>query len=306
MPASVTVRVPGSTSNLGAGFDCVGVAIERWLTLTAQVLPSSGAGVVMERRGTLTAVATRPEHDLCYRGFLKACTTAGRGEPTGVVLRAESGIPVARGLGSSAAAAVAGAAAASALLDLGLGRDDLVSVCTEVEGHPDNVAPAVHGGAVLAIGGSGNEVVVRPITIHVSLALVFAVPDFTVETREARAVLPGNVPHATAVTAAARAAALVAGLAAGDARLLAPALDDVLHVPFRRCLVRGYDAVVAAARLAGAIGTTLSGSGPTILAVCMAASVGSIAEAMQRAWSEVGVRADTFVVARPAGGYEVA
>src|SRR2546425_740093 len=106
MRASVTVRVPGSTSNLGAGFDCIGVAVERWLTLTAcQAEEAAGGPVTLERRGTLSTLTAAPEHDLLYRGFVQACRAARRAVPPTVILTAESSIPVARGLGSSAAAA---------------------------------------------------------------------------------------------------------------------------------------------------------------------------------------------------------
>jgi homoserine kinase len=307
MRASVTVRVPGSTSNLGAGFDCVGMAVDRWLTLTAHV-PSSGSdAVAIERRGTLAAVTVPVEQDLCYRGFLQACEAAGRRPPPGVHLSAESDIPVARGLGSSAAAAVAGAVAASALLGVSLERDALAQLCTTLEGHPDNVTPAVFGGAVLAVSAAtGKGIVVTPLAVHSSLAFVFAVPGFVVETKQARAVLPASVSHATAVTGAARAAALIQGLSTGDERLLAAALDDVLHVPFRRTLVRGYDAVVGAARRAGAFGATLSGSGPTIVAVASSPRAAEIGAAMVRAWGADGIKADSFVMSRPTGGYEIA
>jgi len=265
MRASVTVRVAGSTSNLGAGFDCVGVAVGRWLQVTAQAT-GGGKPVVIERGGTLRTLDTAPEADLLYRGFAAACRRAGREVPGGLALAADSDIPVARGLGSSAAATVAGAAAAAALLDLALDATGLVELCSELEGHPDNVAPAVFGGANLVLRGP-DGLIVTPLPIHQSLALVFAVPDFTVETKRARAALPATLPHADAVRAAAKSAALVHGLAHGDARLLAAGLDDVLHVPFRRALVPGYDEVTGAARQAGAYGATLSGSGPTIVAV---------------------------------------
>src|SRR2546422_3489373 len=267
MRASVTVRVPGSTSNLGAGFDCIGVAVERWLTLTPRAAEQPAGGpVTLERRGTLSTLTAAPEHDLLYRGFVQACRAARRAVPPTVVLSAESSIPVARGLGSSAAAAVAGAVAATALLELDLSKDALTTLCTELESHPDNVAPAIYGGANLVLREPWGGLSVTPLPIHASLALVFAVPDFTLETTQARAVLPQTVPHTRAVEAAARSAALVHGLAHGEPRLLATGLDDVLHVPYRRSLVRGYDAVVMAARAAGAVGATLSGSGPTLVA----------------------------------------
>jgi homoserine kinase len=298
MRARVTVRVPGSTSNLGAGFDCVGVAVDRWLCVT--VTTGSGAAPTIERRGTLSALDITTSADLLYRGFAAACAKLNRTVPSGLALAVDSDIPVARGLGSSAAATVAGAAAATALLGLELDRDDLTALCAALEGHPDNVAPAVHGGANLVLPGP----IVTPLVIDESLALAFAVPDFTVETQRARAVLPATLPHEQAVRAAAKGAALVHGLAHADARLLAAALDDVLHVPFRLQLVPGYAEVTAAARAAGAYGATLSGSGPTVVAVTPRVQAAPVADAMVRAWRTRGTIAQSFVTARPAGGFQ--
>jgi len=312
MRASVTVRVPGSTSNLGAGFDCVGVAVGRWIRVTARTArASAGPAVIVERRGSLRALDVPPEADLVYRGFIAACRRAGRPEdaPKPLMLMLESEIPVARGLGSSAAASVAGAVAANALLELGLNQAALAAVCTELEGHADNVAAAIYGGAILVLPGAGpdgGDLVVTPLILHESLALVFAIPDFTVETKRARAVLPPMVPHAQAVAAAAKGAALVHGLAHADPRLLGAALDDVLHVPYRRSLVAGYDAVTGAAREAGAYGATLSGSGPTLVAIAPRERAAAIADAMVRAWRARGIAAESFHVGRPAGGYEAA
>lgn len=303
MRAQVTVRVPGSTSNLGAGFDCVGVAVDRWLRVTARVRESAAPPTTIERSGSLGSLDVPPAADLVYRGFAAACRWAGRDVPPGLALAADSAIPVARGLGSSAAATVAGAAAARALLALPLDRDALAALCSEVEGHPDNVAPAVYGGATLVLSGS-DGLIVTPLAVHDSLALAFAVPEFTVETRRARAALPATLPHAQAVRGAAKAAALVQGLAHADARLLGAALDDVLHVPFRRALVPGYDVVTAAAQEAGAFGATLSGSGPTIVAIAPRAAAGAVGRAMVRAWRGAGLAAECFHVDRPAGGFE--
>lgn len=304
MPARVTVRVPGSTSNLGAGFDCVGVAVDRWLNLRVAIATSGTTTI--ERRGTLSALEMPPEADLVCRGFAAACAKAGRQVPSGLSLIADSDIPVARGLGSSAAATVAGAAAAVALLALELDRTSLTALCAELEGHPDNVAPAVHGGANLVLPSVPPDggPVVSPLVIHESLALVFAVPDFTVETKRARAVLPATLPHAQAVQAAAKGAALIQGLAHADARLLAAALDDVLHVPFRIPLVPGFAEVTAAARASGAYGATLSGSGPTVVAVAPVARAEAVGDAMVRAWRARTMSAHSFVTTRPAGGVE--
>lgn len=308
MSAGVSVRVPATSSNLGAGFDCVGIAVDRWLEASAEItLPAAAAAgppLKIERAGTLTSLDLPPQRDLLYAGFAAACRAASRDLPGGLVLRASSEIPIGRGLGSSAAAIVAGALLADRLLGLGLDDHAIIGVGSQVEGHPDNVAPAVLGGATLAARGPAG-LAVAPIPVHPSLALIFAVPDFAVATTAARAVLPDVLPHRTAVTAASRAAALVAGLASGRGDLLVAALDDVLHVPYRRRLVRGYEAVTGAARDAGAFGATLSGSGSGIVAIGLAERARAVERAMAAAWRALDVAALTFAATRSVGGYRV-
>ena len=307
----VAVRVPGSTSNLGSGFDFLGMAVDRRLQVWARCVDERSAPVVaLERRGTLSDLGVAPDQDLIYRGFAAACRAAGRDVPGRLAFIADSDIPVSRGLGSSAAAVVAGAAAANTLLDLGLAPEALLALCAELEGHPDNVAAAVYGGACLVVhrpppGGGWLTV---PIEIHAALAFVFAVPDLRVETKRARAALPANVPHDTAVQAAARGAALIHGLVTADPDALSVGLDDLLHVPYRRSLVTGYDAVTAAAGAAGAYGggATLSGSGPTLVAVTTTARASAVGQAMIRAWREINVNAEAFVVTRRVDGYDAA
>jgi homoserine kinase len=296
--SACVVRVPASTSNLGAGFDCVGVAIDLWLTVRATLVQDGDSGTVRVRRaGTLASLRVEPDRDLIWRGVVAACERAGKAVPA-IAIDADSAIPVARGLGSSAAACVAGALLARALLALDLDDEAIVDVAAGLEGHPDNVAPSVYGGAIVGVRTAPPPHAawhVAPIAVHPSLRLVFAVPDFEVETHAARAVLPAQLPFATAVDAAARSAALVAGLASGDSGLLAAALDDVLHVPHRRALVRGYDAVVRAAIHAGAFGATLSGSGSSIVAIAPAVHAAAVADALVDAWRAVGVHADSLL-----------
>jgi homoserine kinase len=301
---SVVVKVPGSTSNLGAGFDCVGMAVDRWLTVTVRRDASGNATPRMVRHGTLEVLsAVRPERDLVFAGFRAACTAAGTPVPSGLVFEGISEIPVERGIGSSAAALVAGATLANAMLALRLDARSLAGICATLDGHPDNVAPSVYGGAVLAL--AGEPFVVTPLDVHPSLVFIFAVPDFTVETKRARAALPNVVPHVTAVQAAARSAALVRGLATAEPALLTFALDDVLHVPHRRALVRGYDAVNAAATAAGAFGATLSGSGSALVAIARTDDAAAVESAMAAAWQEKGIAAETFHTGRRVRGYEV-
>ena len=282
------VRVPASTSNLGAGFDCVGIAVDRWLTASVQVDEKSSA-VTISRSGAVASLSCKAEEDLIHTGFRLACESSKTRVPRGLAYEVSSTIPVARGLGASAAALVAGAFLAKGALDLDLAPEAVASLCSRYEGHPDNAAPSVFGGAVLGVPiNAGASYAFAELEIHSRLTLVFAVPQLEILTSEARRVLPKSVPHAIAVKAAAKSAALIEGLSSGDEALLAFALDDVLHVPFRRHLVPGYDSVVIAAAKAGAFGATLSGSGSTMVAVAPREKATHVGDEMQSAWRAQG------------------
>ena len=299
--SSHRVRIPASTSNVGGGFDCIGFAVERWLSASVAVstrTAKDAPAVSIRRRGTVASLLLPPEQDAVVAGFTAACNARGRALPPRLDFELDSEIPVARGLGSSSAALVAGASLANAALKLGLERRELAELCTELEGHPDNVGPAVFGGAVLGVPEGRDDArrwIFAPIAVHARLAFAFVVPDVMVETAAARRILPAEVPHRVAVQAAGKAAALAHGLVTGDAALLRVALEDVLHVPYRRHLVPGYDNVVAAARAEGAFGATLSGSGSAMLAVASQESVEEVAASMRRAFESGGVAAEAFV-----------
>lgn len=298
-----SVRVPGTSANIGAGFDCIGMAVDRWLTASVDV-DSGDSPVTIRREGTLASLTLPPEDDALYVGFIAACAAVDRAVPERLAFFVDSQIPVARGLGSSSAALVAGARLADAALELGLDVHALAELCTRIEGHPDNVAPALFGGAVLGVPGNGSlearQWTFAPLPVHPSLAFVFVIPPFPVETAVARAILPREVPHEVAVRAAGKGAALAHGLATGDGALLQIALDDVLHVPYRRTLVPGLASLHDAACAAGAYGATLSGSGPTLVAITPQEIAERVADAMRKQWSAEGVVAESFVQRRPA------
>lgn len=282
----------------------MGVAVDRWLTVSVRQAESGSAEPEFVREGTLASLNTRDTQDAIYVAFRAAAGAKKVVMPERLRFHATSEIAVGRGLGSSAAAFVAGAALANEMLKLGLDKFGIAEVGTALEGHPDNVCPSVFGGATLALTHAG-KVIVSPLDVHPSLAFVFAVPEFVLETKRARAALPNVVPHVTAVQAAAKGAALVRGLAMADEAMLAAALDDVLHIPHRRRLVRGYDAVAAAAIEAGAIGATLSGAGSSMLAVTRAEKAAAVGAAMERAWQLTGVAAVAFASAQRVKGYHV-
>jgi homoserine kinase len=263
------VRVPASTSNLGAGFDCLGLALDLWLE--ARLVPGEGPAVY---GGTLAGLdaATDLTHTLL----------AERDALRGRRLVVTSAIPVGRGLGSSAAAVVAGLALARLALGDPFDRDAIYRGATQEEGHPDNAGPAVFGGLVLAAHRATR------LPLHRDLAVAFAVPAATVSTKAARDLLPTDVPRDVAVQQAARSAALVLGLSWGDPDLIDFGMDDRLAVPHRRRLIPGYDAAVAAGLDAGAYGVSISGAGSALVAVAARADVVGVAGRMAEVLTAAG------------------
>lgn len=263
----LSVRVPASTSNLGAGFDCLGLALDLWLT--ASLVKGKGPP---EYTGTLTGLF--PAEDLILRHLL--------GAPAGYRLEARSEIPVGVGLGSSAAAIVAGLALAQLVAGDKLDHDKVFRKAANAEQHADNAAPATYGGLLLA---AKTPVKLR---LHAGIAPAFAVPSRGINTAKARQILPKDVARETAIGQASRSAALVLGLERGDAALIAHGMEDQLAVPYRREMIPGFDAAVTAGMAAGAYGVTISGAGSSLLAFGPKTKAKAIAKAMADAFTKVG------------------
>jgi len=281
----VTVRVPASTSNLGAGFDFLGMALDLWLE--AHLLEHPGGPAL---RGTLAALD--PDADI-VGDILRSA-----GLPKAFHLEMQSEIPVGRGLGASAAATVAGIALAKAGRGQPIQRVAVFRDAAEREGHPDNAAPAAFGGAVLAAApwswsGEVQTEGRKPATlsVHPEIAVALAVPDIEIRTTDARALLPESVAIADAVEQARRAGALVAGLARADGDLIRWGMGDVVAVPHRKALIPGFDAAVAAAMEAGAYGATISGSGATLIALTLRGTEAEVADALATALTGNGAPA---------------
>jgi len=277
--------------------------VDRWLTASVTASDEGDARrVTMNRSGALAHLNEPPELDLVHAGFKLVCEARQRPVPKRVDYDVSSTIPVARGLGSSAAALIAGAMLASESLGLDLDREEIAALCAHAEGHADNIGAAVFGGAVLGVGTNGRRYAFSSLNLHPEIALVFAVPELEIATSTARAILPASLPYATAVMAIAKSAALVQGLHTGDAALLAYALDDVVHVPYRRALLPGYDSVVDAAVGAGAFGATLSGSGSAIVALAPIGSASRVGSAMQTELRRMAKAAEVIIGAEPVAG----
>lgn len=274
------VRVPASTSNLGPGFDFLGLALD--LTLFARVVGRTGGREheVVRREGTASGWP-RGGEDLVLRAFDAARERFGvPREP--FAFEVGSAIPVARGLGSSGAAVAAGMLLAAALARREVGEGDLCALGLEIEGHPDNVCAALVGGCTLSVPLAGGRVRVVRQPLHPSLAYAVAWPAVGLPTAEARRVLPREVPFADAVENPRRLALLLEGLRTGDLELLAEGGQDRLHVRHRLPRIAGGAEALEAARAAGAALATISGSGSALIAIGPRASIADVASALAR------------------------
>ncbi|HEX7004177.1 MAG TPA: homoserine kinase [Trueperaceae bacterium] len=290
----IRLRVPATSANLGPGFDSLGLAVGVHLEVTAY--PSERNRFVYRGEGE---VAATPDN-LLHRGFAAACRAAGR-EPFPVTLEADNPIPLARGLGSSSAALVAGAAAADQLLGGPLGRDGIFEVTVAIEGHPDNVGPAVYGNFTVSALGSNGNYLTRSLTIPPEWHLLFAVPDFQVYTEEARRLLPLSYPRDAVVRTASRAALWTLAVASNEPELLRTASLDLLHQPYRAPLLAGFEECLESAFAAGAYAVYLSGSGPTVGSVVADEALVAVRPALERYAGEGG----RVLELRATGGYEV-
>jgi homoserine kinase len=278
------VRVPASTSNLGAGFDCIGLALDRYLTAEYRpepgaTQPERGTTLTVERRGTVRVLNDRPAtNDIFINAFRSALKARGYHDVSGTLI-VDSEIPVARGLGSSAAAVVGGAALGMLAAGDAIDVPQILTEAERVEGHLDNAAPALLGGLVAVAHGRPFKLPLSP-----AFSFVFAAPGVELSTARARAALPATVPHAEAARALGRVAALIRALETGDPDLLTLGLDDTLHVPYRLPLIPGGAEVVAAGKKAGAYGVTVSGAGSGLLAITPLSRADDVASAMAAAF----------------------
>lgn len=276
-----TVKAPASSANLGPGFDALGLALDLWNEVDVE--PADATIVYLE--GPDGSLLTDRENLV----LTAMHTLAGEyhRELPPLALRVRANVPVARGLGSSAAAIVAGLFAANEVLDLKLDRNALYATAWRMEGHGDNVGAAVYGGAVLAVPGL-TEVIRLNGEGERSLDAVVFIPEMTGATHAARAALPKSLPYADAVFNLATASSLAVGLVTGNIDAISAGMHDRLHEPYRARLFPHLEPVRAAARNAGAIGAALSGAGPSVLALVTPHCVDRVACAMEDAARDCG------------------
>ncbi|TBR60439.1 homoserine kinase [Westiellopsis prolifica IICB1] len=317
---SISVIVPATTANLGPGFDCIGAALTLYNEFKFMRVDSSFPleGEIGKVKITVTGAEAEQmqtdESNLLYQAFVKLYQYLEQTPPP-VEIEIKLGVPLARGLGSSATAIVGGLVGANVLAGEPLSQSQVMELAIAMEGHPDNVVPALLGGCRLAATGvevepprrlrraSGyfqkplrvyrkvehQEWEICEVTWCENIVPVVAIPDFELSTKEARQVLPSQVSRADAIFNTAHLGLLLRGLETGNGDWLRAALQDKLHQPYRKALIQGYDAVNAAAIAAGAYGMVISGAGPTLLALTDTKDSEAVVAAMSAAWQSQGI-----------------
>jgi homoserine kinase len=283
----ITVRVPATSANLGPGFDCLGLAVDIWSEVTVQTVEGAGApdppGGRLVRQGLHAAFGSRraPRVDVGWDGA----------------------IPLARGLGASAALRAAGLLAGNALLE---GRHDmerLFAMGTELEGFPDNISPCLFGGLQVGVKAPDRLIHIG-FPLPQALKMVVFVPDFEMPTQESRRRLPLSLSREDAIFNASRVALLLAALAAGRFELLDEATQDRLHQPVRGEIFPGLGPIMAAAKSAGAVASYLSGGGSTVAAFALE-RLDEVAAAMAEAGTAHGYAGRSIVTAPTSEGAHI-
>lgn len=254
----IRIQVPASTANLGPGFDSLGLALSMYNYFSFEEVPE-GLEIV-------GAIETELDtENLVYVAMTETLKQIGY-HPTGLKITLDTHIPISRGLGSSSTCIVAGVMGANELAGSPLSKEDIFKLATEIEGHPDNIAPALFGGLQASLKEATqlyhNELVVAP-----GLKFVALIPDFSLSTKSAREVLPERVSYGDAVDNISRVSLLLSALVNGRFELLKSSLKDNVHQPYRGPLIAGYDKVVRYIEQSDALGVYLSGAGPTIMAI---------------------------------------
>lgn len=288
----VQIRVPATSANLGPGFDALGLALDLYNELTVE--EADGLDFSVQEGPPAPA----DEQNLVYKSARYLYDLCGR-PMHGLRLRQVNRIPMARGLGSSSACIIGGLVGANELLGRPLPDDELLKLACALEGHPDNVAPALLGGLVAAVM-EGGQVYYHKQPLRSDLMFAAFIPDFELRTSAARAVLPREVPRQDAVYNLSRAALLALSLSGGDYQNLRAAVGDRLHQPYRMGLIAGAPEVFGLAQRLGAYAVYLSGAGPTLMALVAADNAGFEPTAREwlagqlPGWTLQMLRADNF------------
>lgn len=295
----VSVKVPATTANIGPGFDCLGMALPIYNTITIEetVLPGTGIEInVIAESAAIDELSLEhiplDENSLVYKAVELLYNSIGQ-TPSELKINIHSNIPVARGLGSSASVIVGALIAANELLGKPADEVALLSIACEIEGHPDNITPAIVGGLVLSSQEDDGSVVYRKLNWPTEWAITVCVPDFELSTDIARSVLPKEVPMKDAIFNAQRLGMFVQAVNTKDAELMKLALKDRLHQPYRMKLVPGLDKIMDNLRhIDSVLGCVLSGAGSSILVISEKNDLDKIRGIVKDTWTDQNIKSD--------------
>ena len=290
MSRNYSFRVPAGTSNLGAGFDTLGLALEIYLRV--RIEPASKTEIVA--LGVDSAEIPTTSDNLILRVANRVAALRNRELPPFRITIANE-IPLMRGLGSSAAAIIAGITCYELAMQETLTEREIFKYAFEFESHPDNLSPALRGGLVAACQSSDSEVFIANLTVAPGVKSVIVVPEFEVSTQKARSVLPQSYTRKDAVYNIQRSALIVGALTTGNWPLLQEAMNDRVHQPYRASLIPGFEEILAL-RMPGMFGLALSGAGPTIFALADPAKADAVGWEITGVFEKHGVKALPHVV----------
>ena len=295
----VSVKVPATTANIGPGFDCLGMALPIYNTITIEetVLPGTGIEInVIAESAAIDELSLEhiplDENSLVYKAVELLYNSIGQ-TPSELKINIHSNIAVARGLGSSASVIVGALIAANELLGKPADEVALLSIACEIEGHPDNITPAIVGGLVLSSQEDDGSVIYRKLNWPTEWAITVCVPDFELSTDIARSVLPKEVPMKDAIFNAQRLGMFVQAVNTKDAELMKLALKDRLHQPYRMKLVPGLDKIMDNLRhIDSVLGCVLSGAGSSILVISEKNDLDKIRGIVKDTWTDQNIKSD--------------
>ena len=260
----IKVRVPATSANIGPGFDSMGVALTLYNYVSVQ--ETDKEGLLIEILDESSAFLPKDENNLIYRAMQRVFERAGY-KPKGLHIVLENNIPVTRGLGSSSAGIIGGMVAANALIKNKLPQNEILKMAAEMEGHPDNVTPALLGGFTVNVQTKYSVKYVKSEISNDDICFAALMPNFFLQTKKSRNVLPKSVKHTDAVYNAGHSALLAASLMTGKYENIRTAIGDKLHQRYRRSLIPNMDVIFRLCYDNKALGVYLSGAGPTIIAI---------------------------------------
>ena len=290
----IKIRVPATTANLGPGFDCLGLALKLYLNLEIEEIEE---GLVIEYQGEGAERFSVKKNTLIGKSVELVLKKIGQDKSKkGLKIKVFNQIPITRGLGSSAAAIIGGIVGAARLYNIDLTNQEMLELALSLEGHMDNIVPALIGGLTLAYKTGHEEIRWARIKTPSDLRVVVAIPEFTLNTKEMRKILPQKVALTEAIFNLSRSALLVNALQNSDWGVLGEAMEDRLHQPYRAPFIPGIEDMFSQIKKTGLAGAVLSGSGPSVVSLTKKGQEEAIGKIMKDAFSNAGVTCRTLVL----------